>query len=46
MDNLGLKRGKLEFIPYDNNYERIYNEEKKNLEKNFKRNVYKNRACR
>lgn len=36
MDNLGLQRGKLELVRYNKDYGKIYNEEKKNLEKIIK----------
>lgn len=36
MDNLGLEKGKVELIAYQENYEDIFKEEKKNLEKIFK----------
>lgn len=36
MDNLGLKKGIVELLDYDNDYTRIYLEEKKNLEKLLK----------
>lgn len=36
MDNLGLKKGIVELLDYDNDYTRIYLEEKKNLERLLK----------
>lgn len=36
VDNLGLKKGTVELIDYNNNYTKIYLEEKKNLEKILK----------
>ena len=39
MDNLGLPKGKLQLVSYDSNYKKIYNEEKKNLEKKKIKNI-------
>lgn len=36
MDNLGLKKGIVELLDYDNDYTRIYLEEKKNLQRLLK----------
>ena len=36
MDNIGLKRGYLELFSYNENYEKIYQEEKRELEKILK----------
>ena len=36
VDNIGLKRGYLELFSYNENYEKIYQEEKRELEKILK----------